>query len=70
MYKGKFHLSFKEKGCLFFNEIIREINKNNALIGKAEGKKNIPMRNKLFPKLILYLLLKKFLTLINIRTEV
>ena len=39
----------KSKEYSDLNEIINESNKNNPLIGKAEGKKNTPIKNRLFP---------------------
>ena len=37
----------------FEKEIIIELNKNKILIGNADGKKNIPIRNNLLPKEII-----------------
>mgnify|MGYP007000116441 CR=1 len=51
------------------NEIIIEINKESAPSGKAEGRKKIPTRKKIFPKsrklLKLYLKLEIFINFIN-----
>ena len=42
----------KIKYFLLENEIIKDIIKKKAAIGKAEGKKNMPAKNNLLPKVI------------------
>ena len=42
-------MSFIKICFLFWNEINTEINKNNAPIGRAEGRKKTPSRNNWFP---------------------
>tara|TARA_Y100000994_G_scaffold210628_1_gene184602 strand:- start:20 stop:265 length:246 start_codon:yes stop_codon:yes gene_type:complete len=59
--KGKFHLSLKFKDSLFLNERNNDINKNNAPIGKAEGKKKTPNKKNLFPRFLFIISFKELL---------
>ncbi len=45
----EFHLFLNRFSLVFENVKIIENNKNNAPIGNAEGRKNIPIRKNLLP---------------------